>query len=252
MSFLQQVRLEKLKEVEALLEHPPRIVDRADIRSLKGALSGPEVSAIAEIKRRSPTRGDIRPDSLPSEIAAQYEAAGAAAISMLTDTPHFGGRLEELKEVRDAVQIPVLRKDFLVHPIQVDESYAAGADAILLIVAMLSEAELKALLLRSQELGLDALVEVHDSEELERATATSAPILGINNRNLKTLNIDLAQAEGLLPQCPEDRIRVAESGLFSNTDVERMVAAGADAILVGSSLMLAEHPGQALEALLCG
>ena len=252
MSFLQQVRLEKLKEVEALLQQPPRLVERSDIRSLQKALSPPGASAIAEIKRRSPTRGDIRPDSQPSEIAAQYELAGAAAISMLTDTPHFGGRLDELQEVRSAVQIPVLRKDFLVHPIQVDESYAAGADAILLIVAMLSETELGELLRRSAELGLDALVEVHDADELERAVATSAPILGINNRNLKTLDIDLAQAEALLPRCPKDRIRVAESGLFSNADVERMVAAGADAILVGSSLMLAEHPGQALEALLCG
>ena len=252
MSFLQQVRQEKQREVEALLENPPLIQHRSDIRSLKRALSGPGVSAIAEIKRRSPTRGAIRPGSQPAEIAAQYEASGAAAISMLTDTPHFGGRLEELQEVRHAVEIPVLRKDFLIHPIQVDESHAAGADAVLLIVAMLSDSELAELLQRSQELGLDALVEIHDAEELHRALATSAPIIGVNNRNLKSLEIDLAQAEDLLPQCPSSRIRVAESGLFDHQDVERMTSAGADAILVGSSLMLAEHPGQALEALLCG
>ena len=252
MSFLQQVRQEKQREVDALLQNPPMLQNRSSLRSLKTALSSEGVAAIAEIKRRSPTRGPIRPGSKPAEIAVQYEAYGACAISMLTDTPHFGGRLEELEEVRQSIQLPVLRKDFLIHPIQVDESYAAGADAVLLIVAMLSDSELSALLKRSEDLGMDTLVEVHDAAELERALATSAPIIGVNNRNLKSLEIDLAQAEELLPMCPEDRIRVAESGLFFKEDVDRMVSAGADAILVGSSLMLADHPGQALEALLCG
>ena len=252
MSFLQQVRLEKQEEVDALLLSPPQLSRRADLRSLHDALAAPGVSAIAEIKRRSPTRGEIRPGSLPEEIAVQYEHAGAAAISMLTDTPHFGGHLDELQAVREAVHIPVLRKDFLIHPVQVDESYAAGADAVLLIVAMLSDRELSELLQRSQELGMDALVEIHDEDELKRALSTSARIIGVNNRNLKSLEIDLAQAEDLLPRCQENRIRVAESGLFSPSDVHRMVSAGADAILVGSSLMLADHPGEALEKLLCG
>lgn len=252
MSFLEQIRVEKTQEVEALLRQPPSIQARPSSRSLISALAGEDLAVIAEIKRRSPTRGAIRPGSEPIEIAQHYEHAGAAAISMLTDGPHFGGHINELRAVRDAVSLPVLRKDFLIHPIQVDESYAAGADAVLLIVAMLSDTMLHQLLERCGELEIEALVEVHEPSELERALAVSAPLIGINNRNLASLEIDLAQAEIMLPQCGPDVIRVAESGIFTPSDVSRMRAAGADAILVGSSLMLAPHPGEALKELLCG
>jgi indole-3-glycerol phosphate synthase len=244
--------LEKEEEVAALLAQPPDLHSLQTPRSLSSALSGPTLSAIAEIKRRSPSRGAIRPNADPVDIARRYEAAGAAAISMLTDGPHFGGSLRELQAVRDAVSIPVLRKDFLIHPIQVDEARAGGADAVLLIVAMLSDEALDSMLERTHALGLEALVEVHDPEELQRALKSSAQIIGVNNRNLKSLAIDLAHGEQMLPQCDEKRLRVAESGIFNTEDVARMRTAGADAILVGSALMLAPDPGLALENLLCG
>ena len=252
MTFLDRVRREKEAEVDALLANPPSLESLSPTRSLFAALTGSGISAIAEIKRRSPTHGDIRPGADPVEIARQYESAGASALSMLTDGPHFGGSLSELRAVREAVSIPVLRKDFLIHPLQIDEARNAGADAVLLIVAMLSDQELKTMLERSHTLGMDALVEVHDAVELQRALRCPAKIIGINNRDLKSLKIDLAHAEKLLPRCDGDRIRVAESGIFNREDVLRMQSAGADAILVGSALMQAPEPGPALEALLCG
>lgn len=251
MSFLDQIRIEKEAEVSALLQSPPQLINLQATRSLSTALTGPNMAAIAEIKRRSPTRGDIRPGANPVELAQAYERAGARAISMLTDGPHFGGSMAELRSVRAAVCLPVLRKDFLIHPIQIDEARAGGADAVLLIVAMLSDQELHQMLARTHALDMEALVEVHDTEELERALQSPAQIIGVNNRNLKSLAIDLANGEHMLPQCDADRIRVAESGIFTTQDLDRMRMAGADAILVGSALMLSEDPGKALEALLC-
>jgi indole-3-glycerol phosphate synthase len=251
VSFLQRIRVEKEVEVSMLLADPPSLQALGKTRSLYRALKGPDLAAIAEIKRRSPTRGDIRADVIPAALAQDYERAGAKAISMLTDGPHFGGSMLELRAVREAVSIPVLRKDFLIHPLQIDEARAGGADAVLLIVAMLSDLELEQMLSRTHALEMEALVEVHDSHELQRALNSPAKIIGVNNRNLKSLEIDLCNGERMLPQCDPSRIRVAESGIFDRSDVNRMRQAGADAILVGSSLMLAKEPGKALEALLC-
>jgi len=253
VSFLDRVHVEKEAEVAALLDAPPSLAgDLPAIRSLSKALSSTGVSAIAEIKRSSPTRGPIRPDLHPIDIAKSYEQNGAAAISVLTDRPHFGGSLNDIRDIRSCVDLPLLRKDFLIHPIQIDESRAAGADAILLIVAMLDDRTLHTMLKHCTQLGMEALVEVHTADELHRAIESPARIIGINNRDLQSLEIDLGNGEALLPQCPSDRIRVAESGVFVRKDVERMTRAGADAILVGSSLMLADNPGHALESLLCG
>jgi indole-3-glycerol phosphate synthase len=251
VSFLDRVRVEKQAEVEALLLSPPALVDLRPTRGLHAALTGTALAAIAEIKRRSPTRGDIRPGADPIALAQAYEKAGASAISMLTDGPHFGGSMAELRAVREAIHLPVLRKDFLIHPIQIDEARAGGADAVLLIVAMLNDLQLQEMLARTKALNMEALVEVHDTDELQRALRSPAKIIGVNNRNLKSLKIDLANGERMLPLCDADRVRVAESGIFNAHDLERMRNAGADAILVGSALMLAPDPGKALEALLC-
>jgi len=253
VSFLDAVAKEKGLEVAQLKAGPLPDPHRAPTpRSLAAALSAPGLSAIAEVKRRSPSQGTIRPDADAAAIARGYEQAGAAAISVLTDGPHFGGSLADLAAVRDAVACPVLRKDFLVDPIQVLEARTAGADAVLLIVAMLSDRQLRELLASARETGMEALVEIHTAAELDRAVAAGAEIVGVNSRNLADLTIDLARAEALIQQAPADVLRVAESGLYSRADLERMATAGAHAVLVGTSLMSSTDPGAALEALLCG
>lgn len=211
--------------------------------------AGMTVSLIAEVKRRSPSAGWIRPGASAVEIAVQYEAAGAAAISVLTDEEHFGGTLEDLKQVRSAVGVPVLRKDFLVAPVQVWEARAAGADAVLLIVRVLDDAELTDLLAAARECGLGALVEVHGPGELERAVRAGADVIGVNARDLATLKTDLAVTLALACQAPAGCVLVAESGIHSRADVERVAAAGVDAVLVGESLMRAADPGLAARAL---
>ncbi|MCB9745890.1 MAG: indole-3-glycerol phosphate synthase TrpC [Alphaproteobacteria bacterium] len=249
MSFLDRIAPEKWQEVAALRAAPPSPAG-PPIRSLVDALRAPGLSALAEVKRRSPSRGDIRPGADAAEIARSYVAHGAAAISVLTDGPHFGGSLADLTAVRQAVPVPVLRKDFLVDPIQVAEARAYGADAVLLIVAMLSPNQLAELLSAARELGMQALVETHDAAELEVALTAGARVVGVNNRDLKALQIDLATCERLLPTVPPGVVKVAESGLSSPAHLARMQAAGADAVLVGSSLMSAPSPGEALAALL--
>jgi len=253
VSFLDVVAEEKALEVARLRAGPLPDPHRAPTpRSLAAALSAPGLSAIAEVKRCSPSQGAIRPDADAAAIARGYEQAGAAAISVLTDGPHFGGSLADLAAVRDAVGCPVLRKDFLVDPIQVLESRTAGADAVLLIVAMLSDRQLLELLASARETGLEALVEIHTAEELDRAVAAGSEILGVNSRNLADLTIDLGRAEALIALAPAHAIRVAESGLHTPADLERMAQAGASAVLVGTSLMSSADPGAALERLLCG
>jgi indole-3-glycerol phosphate synthase len=253
MSFLAQVAREKEMEVDRLragaLPDPHRA---PPVRSLAAALSTSGIATIAEVKRGSPSEGTLRPDADAAAIARSYEAAGAKAISVLTDGPHFSGSLADLAQVRGAVSLPVLRKDFLIDPIQVLESRTAGADAVLLIVALLSDPLLHSLLAATRELGMEALIEVHTQEELERAVAADARILGVNSRDLSDLSIDLLRAEALLGQVPPGILRVAESGIKTPADRDRMAAAGADAMLVGSVLMTAPDPGAALEALLCG
>lgn len=253
MSFLDRVSIEKVAEVERLLAKPwPDTTDAPAPRSLAKALRSPGLVAIAEIKRRSPSQGPIRPNADATEIALAYAAAGAGALSILTDQPHFGGQLSDLQAVRAHVELPLLRKDFLLHPIQIHEARAAGADAILLIVAMLSTEVLQSLYSEARILGMDALVEVHTQEELQVALEIKASIIGVNSRDLKTMEVDLARSESLLASIPSGVVRVAESGIHTPTDRDRMLEAGADAMLVGTSLMSSDDPGIALGELLCG
>jgi len=196
-----------------------------------------EVAVIAEIKRRSPSAGWIREEVGVAEAAVAYETGGAAALSVLTDAEYFGGSLDYLCEARAAVSIPVLRKDFVIDPLQVWEARAAGADAILLIVRILDDAQLADLNALARELGMGVLVEVHTAPELERALSAGAEIVGINSRDLDTFHTDLNVALSLAASVPADRIVVAESGIRTAADVDRVGAAGAHAILVGESLM---------------
>jgi len=223
-------------------------------RGLRKALAeGTRPRVIAEIKRRSPSRGEIRADFDPGALAKAYSEAGAAAISVLTDERYFGGRLEYLERVREATDAPVLRKDFAIDPYQIDEARARGADAVLLIVAAFAGAggarRLEALRGRAADLGLDALVEVHDEVELDAALAIGADLVGINNRNLETFEVDLGTTERLAGRIPEGVVLVAESGIFTNDDIRRLERAGAGAFLVGESLMREPDVGLALRNL---
>jgi len=257
VTILDEIVAHKRREVErarAALpadEQAERARTAADpVRGFRSALlAGPRPRVIAEIKRRSPSRGEIRADFDPVACAQAYADAGAVAISVLTDERYFGGRLDFLGAVRRAVPLPLLRKDFIVDPYQVDEARAGGADAVLLIAAALEPAELCALRERAAGLGLDALVEVHDGEELRAALAAGADLVGINNRDLRTFEVDLGVTERLVAAIPEGVVAVAESGIFSAGDVERLEVAGAQAFLVGEALMREEDIGLALRRL---
>jgi len=207
-------------------------------------------NVIAEHKRRSPSRGAIREDLRPADVARAYESAGAAALSVLTDEAFFGGRLEHLEEARAATALPALRKDFVLDPWQVWEARAAGADAVLLIVAALADADLAGLLAATRQAGVDALVEVHDREELDRALTAGARVVGVNSRDLRTLTVSLDTALALAPAIPDDVVAVAESGIRTGADVRRLRDAGFDAFLVGEQLMASPDPGEALRRLL--
>jgi indole-3-glycerol phosphate synthase len=196
-----------------------------------------EPRVIAELKRRSPSCGEIRPDFDPVSCARAYEEGGAAALSVLTDERFFGGHLSMLEKVRGAVDLPLLRKDFVIDASQIDEARLAGADAVLLIVAALAPEALCALIQHARGLGLDALVEVHDEAELDAALAAGAGIVGINNRDLRSFETDLGVTERLAPRVPRGIPIVAESGISSHADLVRLARAGAHAFLVGESLM---------------
>lgn len=219
---------------------------RGFARALREA---PTPRIVAEIKRRSPSRGEIRPDFDPVACAAAYHEGGAAALSVLTDERYFGGHLDYLAKVRATVPLPLLRKDFVIEPCQVDEARLFGADAVLLIVAALAQPALVSLQARAHALGLDALVEVHDEAELDRALAAGATLVGINNRDLRTFETDLAVTERLAPRVPEPVVLVAESGIFTREDVGRLERAGARAFLVGESLMRQKDIAGALRSL---
>jgi indole-3-glycerol phosphate synthase len=227
-------------------------------RSLRAALrcdrrgAGETVRIIAEIKRASPSAGPIRPGADPVDIARRYTRAGAHAISVLTDERFFDGHLEFLGRVRAATELPLLRKDFLIDPYQVLEARAAGADAVLLIVAALDDHLLRTLLDETRRLGMDALVEVHDEAEAERAVAAGADLVGVNHRDLRTFTMDMGLTGRLRALVPSDTVLVGESGIRSAADVVALGRAGADAVLVGETLMRAEDPGAALGALLAG
>lgn len=241
-SILERIVRTKRDEVRAaaprLAELRARAADAAPPRGFAAALRRPgEVRLLAEIKRRSPSAGEIRPGADPAEVARAYRDGGAAALSVLTDREYFGGDLAFLEAVRASVDLPVLRKDFVVDPVQLWEARAAGADAVLLIVRILDAALLGDLLALAGELGMDALVEAHTADELERARGAGAVLVGVNNRDLDTFTTDLGLAERLAAGVPEAVGYVAESGIRTAADVDRMGAAGVDAVLVGESLM---------------
>jgi indole-3-glycerol phosphate synthase/phosphoribosylanthranilate isomerase len=220
-------------------------------RSFEAALTRPGlVNVIGEFKRRSPSRGIIREDLGPAQVAQAYEVAGAAALSVLTEEQFFGGSVEDLQEARQATLLPTLRKDFLVDPYQVWESLDIGADAVLLIVAALDDATLALLWAAVREAKLEAIFEVHDADDLERALRLEPRIVGVNNRNLRTLTVDLQTSFDLVERIPDGMVAVAESGLRGPGEIRRLRDAGFDAFLVGEHLMLAEDPGAALEQLL--
>jgi len=220
-------------------------------RGLAPALRRPgEIACIAEFKRRSPSAGWIHEGAAPEALAGAYARGGAAALSVLTDGPFFGGSLDDLAAARAACALPVLRKDFVVDRYQVVEARAAGADAVLLIVAALSDAALGELLGAAESAGLDVLVEAHDAAEVRRALDAGARVVGINNRDLRSFTVDRELAIRLRADIPADRIVVAESGIRNGADVARLRAAGVDAILVGETLMRAPDPAATLRELL--
>jgi len=207
------------------------------VRDFAGALARPGLSLIAEHKRRSPSAGPIREDLVLEDVVRAYERGGAAALSILTEGPSFGGSLDDLRAARATAKLPLLRKDFVVDSYQVHESFAAGADAILLIVAALSDGNLSALLSAAQELGLSALVEVHDGRELDLALALGAPVIGINNRDLKTLEVDTARTFELLPRVAGQALVISESGFSRAEQLDELGRAGVDGVLIGEALM---------------
>jgi indole-3-glycerol phosphate synthase len=261
MSILAEILATKEGEVAAARARRPQAeVERAALaaappRSLATALAraaGEPVRVIAEVKRASPSAGPIRPDADPAAIAREYAAAGAAAISILTDESYFDGHLGFLAAARAAVDVPLLRKDFIVDPYQIAEARAAGADAVLLIVAALDDHRLAALIAEAGRFGMDALVEIHAGDEAMRALHAGAGIIGVNHRNLATFEVDTSLSAALRPHIPPAVIMVGESGIASAADVRRLGAAGVDAVLVGERLMRARSPGAALAELLEG
>lgn len=257
MTILDEILEQKRHEVAAAKQRLPAsgMAQRAagyrgTLRGFRRALArGSGARVIAEIKRRSPSKGEIRADFDPVGCARSYVEGGAAAISVLTDGPYFGGSLEFLEAVRSAVEVPLLRKDFLIDSYQIDEARVSGADAVLLIVAALSGDDLGKLRERAVALGLDVLVEVHDELELEAALVAGADLIGINNRDLRSFRTDLAVTERLAPLVPEDALIVSESGIFNHQQIRRLEDIGVHCFLVGEALMREADVGLALRRL---
>ena len=218
-------------------------------RALRAKIAAGKSAVIAEIKKASPSKGVIRADFRPAEIARSYETHGAACLSVLTDEPFFQGHADYLRQARAAVALPVLRKDFMVDEYQVYDARAMGADCILLIAASLEDAQMADLEACALALGMDVLVEVHDGAELDRALRLKTPLLGINNRNLRTFEVALDTTLGLLTKVPADKLLVTESGILGRADVQRMRDAQVNAFLVGEAFMRADDPGAALAEL---
>jgi len=239
------------KSARPLAELEKMIAGRPPARDFQAALdAGAGCAIIAEVKQRSPSRGLLREDFDPVRIAREYEHHGAAAISVLTDTTFFGGSNADLTAVKDAVTLPVLRKEFIIDPYQIHETRAIGADALLLIAAILTEGQLREYRILSASLGLAALVEVHDNTELEKTLAANAEIIGINNRDLKTFRTDLQTTLASAPLIPANRIAVSESGIRNRQDIETLTKAGVRGFLIGETLIAAPEIGQKLKELL--
>lgn len=247
----RQERLAQERRELPLGEIQARLADMTDrIRNFPAALRGPFVRIIAEIKRASPSEGTLREIFDPRSIAQDYAGGGAAAVSVLTETDYFQGDLLYLRRARSYMALPVMRKDFLTDPYQIYEARLWRADALLLMATILETEQLRDLLGLTHELGMAALVETHDEADMVKALDCGARIIGINNRNLKTMRIDLAQTEHLARLVPPEIILVSESGLHGREDIERVAAAGVDAVLIGTMLMKSDLPGSILRKLI--
>jgi indole-3-glycerol phosphate synthase len=249
----KRARLERLKQMnpEGAVQSSATRTTLIKTRSFYDAVSRDDrLNLIAEIKKASPSKGLLRDEYDPVEIAIDYESHGAAAISILTEEDHFLGSLDHLKRVRPNVSRPLLRKDFIFDPYQVYEAAGAGADAILLIVAILDATILASLIQLAEQAGLDALVEVHDRQELSIALGVGAKIIGINNRNLKTFRVDLHTTLQLAPHVPDATVLVSESGIHTADDIRMLRDVGCDAFLIGEAFMKSEKPGRALRELM--
>jgi len=257
--ILEKIVAVKREEVAAALGRKPLEMVRADAESrvltrdflgaMRAKVAAGKPAVIAEVKKASPSKGVLRADFIPADIAQSYAEYGAACLSVLTDVQFFQGAIDYLKQARASCQLPVLRKDFIVDAYQVYESRVMGADAILLIAACLDDAQMKEFEVIARSLDMAVLVEVHDAGELERALQLKTPLIGVNNRNLKTFEVSLDTTLTLMRDIPKDRILVCESGIHTRDDVLRMGAAGVNAFLVGEAFMRAEEPGEALAAL---
>ena len=242
--------LKRLKPLSALrADAESRVLTRDFVGALRSKIASGKPAVIAEIKKASPSKGVLRSDFIPADIAQSYAECGASCLSVLTDKQFFQGSIEYFKQARASCSLPALRKDFMIDPYQIYESRVVGADCILLIAAVLSDAEMKDMEALAISLDMAVLVEVHDAAELERGLKLKTPLIGINNRNLKTFDVSLDTTLGLLSQVPVGRIVVTESGISTAQDVKRMRDAKVHAFLVGEAFMRAEDPGVALEAL---
>lgn len=226
-----------------------RVLTRDFVGAMRAKIASGHAAVIAEIKKASPSKGVLRADFIPADIAQSYAGYGAACLSVLTDVQFFQGCVDYLKQARASCQLPVLRKDFMVDAYQIYESRSMGADAVLLIAACLDDAQMKDFEAIARSLDMAVLVEVHDAAELARALTLKTPLIGVNNRNLKTFEVSLDTTLGLMRDIPADRLLVCESGIHSRDDVLRMGAAGVNAFLVGEAFMRAPEPGEALAAL---
>jgi indole-3-glycerol phosphate synthase len=254
--MLDKIIAQKKKEVE----QRKRLVTATNLRqhiarrkpplNLAPALKDDHIRLIAEVKRASPSRGVLSPQINPTELARTYAEGGAAAISVLTETEYFMGSVEHLAAIREVVRLPLLRKDFIFDPYQVYESCAHGADALLLIAAILSQEQLKELVSLSHSLGMGCLVEVHNTDEMERAVLSEAAIIGINNRDLNTFAVDVDTTRRLRPLVPKEKIVVSESGIKSRKDIEKLRKWGVDAVLVGEALITADDVRAKMKELL--
>ncbi len=236
-----------------LAELKARVADASPVRgfanALQAAIANGDPAVIAEVKKASPSKGVIRPDFRPGEIAVSYEFGGASCLSVLTDVDFFQGADAYLQQAREACTLPVLRKDFVIDAYQVYEARVLGADCILLIVAALDDRQLAELSDLAMQLGMDVLVEVHDIDELERAIQVPVPLIGINNRNLRTFEVSLQTTLAMKDAVPRDRLLVTESGILGPADVATMRGAGVNAFLVGEAFMRVEEPGEGLRQL---